>query len=215
VVELLAERGVDGSARTVLTGGHPCSPRRAEAGGRRSRTLGPRWGCEAPYSRRRGRWAYLYRAIDEGGPVGDVLLREHRDLDSARACLARASQQRGVTPAEVIPAGHPAYRRASQDHAPRARPVVTGRHRAAGSPTPQPIERAPGPIKDRVRPRRGVQAIATGQRRGEGVTRAQVIRRGDVAPAGAGEQTRLSVPGRARRTGATFHGLAGELRLAS
>jgi transposase-like protein len=34
----------------------------------------------------------LYRAIDEDGQVVDVLLREHRDLDSARAFFARAIQ---------------------------------------------------------------------------------------------------------------------------
>ena len=93
--------------------------------------------------------------------------------------------------------------------------VVTGLHRAAGYPTTQPIERSHVPIKDRVRPMRGVQSIATGQRLVEGVTLAQAIRRGDVAWEGTGELTRLSVQGRARRTVATFHWLAGELRLAS
>src|SRR5687767_8730562 len=41
-----------------------------------------RWWCDETYLRVRGRWAYLYRAIDEDGQVVDVLLREHRDLDS-------------------------------------------------------------------------------------------------------------------------------------
>jgi hypothetical protein len=47
------------------------------------------------------------------------------------------------------------------------------------------------------------------------MTLAHAIRRGDVAPESAGELTRLSVQGRARRTVATFHWLAGALRLAS
>ena len=91
----------------------------------------------------------------------DVLLREHRDLDSARAFFARAVQRRGVTPDAVITDGRQAYRRAIQEHAPRARHVVTGLHRAAGYPTTQPIERSHVPIKNRVRPMRGVQSIAT------------------------------------------------------
>ncbi len=215
VVALLAERGVDVSARTVLTWVHTFGPILAEAGRRRSRQLGRRWWCDETYIRLRGRWAYLYRAIDEDGQVVDVLLREHRDLDSARAFFARAIQQRGLTPDEVLTDGHPAYRRAIQEHAPRARHVVTGLHRAAGYATTQPIERSHVPIKDRVRPMRGVQSIATGQRLVEGVTLAQAIRRGDVAWEGAGELTRLSVQGRARRTVATFQGLASELRLAS
>jgi hypothetical protein len=62
---------------------------------------------------------------------------------------------------------------------------------------------------------RGVHSIATGQRLAEGITLAHAIRRGDVAQDGAGEQTQVSVHGRARRTVATFQCLAGELRLAS
>jgi transposase, IS6 family len=92
VVALLAERGVDVSARTVLTWVHTFGPLLAEAGRRRSRKLGRRWWCDETYIRLRGRWAYLYRAIDEEGQVVDVLLREHRDLDSARAFFARAIQ---------------------------------------------------------------------------------------------------------------------------
>ena len=215
VVELLAERGVDVSARTVLTWVHTFGPLLAEAGRRRCRKLGRRWWCDETYIRLRGRWTYLYRAIDEDGQVVDVLLREHRDLASARAFFAWAVQRRGVTPDEVITDGHPAYRRAIQEYAPQARHVVTGLHRAAGYATTQPIERSHVPIKDRVRPMRGMQSIATGQRLAEGVTLAQAIRRGDVALEGTGELTRLSVQGRARRTVATFHWLAGELRLAS
>ena len=92
---------------------------------------------------------------------------------------------------------------------------MTGLHRAAGYPTTQPIERSHVPTKDRVRPMRGVQSIATGQRLAEGITLAQAIRRGDVALEGAGELTQVSVHGRARRTVATFQWLAGALRPAS
>ena len=38
----------------------------------------------------------MYRAIDEDGQVIDVLLRAHRDLDSAKACLGQAHERRGV-----------------------------------------------------------------------------------------------------------------------
>jgi transposase-like protein len=33
----------------------------------------------------RGRWRYLYRAIDRDGALVDVMLREHRDLAAAKA----------------------------------------------------------------------------------------------------------------------------------
>jgi transposase-like protein len=106
----------------------------------------------------KGRWASLYRAIDEDGQVGDVLLREHRDLASARACFAE----------EVITDGHQAYRRATKEPAPAAVYTVTGLHRAPGHETTQPIKRSPGAVQDRLRPMRGLQSAETGQRRAEG-----------------------------------------------
>jgi transposase-like protein len=179
--DLLAERGIDVSARTVLTWVHTFGPILAEAGRHRSRKLGRRWWCDETYIRLRGRWAYLYRAVDEDGQGVDVLLREQRDLDSAQAFFARVVQRRGVTPEEVITDGHPAYRRAIQEHAPQARHVVTELHRAAGHATTQPTERSHVPIKDRVRPIWGVQSITTGQRLAEEIMLLQAIRRSDVA----------------------------------
>ena len=71
------------------------------------------------------------------------------------------------------------------------------------------------PVKDRVRPMRGLQSIATGQQVAEGLTVAQAIRRGDVAVGGGGRRPGTSLHERARQVVATFEWLAGELRLAS
>ena len=215
VRDLLAERGVDVSARTVLTWVHTFGPLLAEAARCRSRPVGARWWCDETYVRVRGRWAYLYRAIDAGGQVIDTLLREQRDLDSARAFFAQAIARRGVTPTVVITDGHPAYRRAVREHAPGARQIVTGLHRAPGHATTQPIERSHVPVKDRVRPMRGLQSIATGQWLMEGMAVAQAIHRGHMRSTGV-TATELGTPHqRARQVVAIFEELASNLRLAS
>jgi transposase-like protein len=186
VVALLAERGIDVSARTILTWVQTFRPLLAEAARRRARQVGRRWWCDETYVRVHGRWAYLYRAVDEDGQVIDVLLREHRDLDSATAFLAQAIKRRGVTPTKVITDGHQAYQRAVRETAPATVHSVTGLHRAPGHPTTQPIERSHVPVKDRVRPMRGLHSITTGQQLAEGMTVAQAIRRGDVTMGGGG-----------------------------
>ena len=163
----------------------------------------------------KGRWAFLYRAIDEDGQVIDVLPRERRDLASAKAFLAQAIERRGVVPTEVITDGHHPYQRAVREEAPEAVHVVTGLHRAPGYPTTQRIERSHGPVKDRVRPMRGLQSITTGQQLVEGMTTAQAIRRGDVAMGDGGRPPGASLHQQARHAVATFQRLAGELRLAS
>ena len=86
---------------------------------------------------------------------------------------------------------------------------------APGHPTTQPIERSHVPVKDRVRPMRGLHSIATGQQLVEGLTVAQAIRRGDVTMGGGGWPLGTSLHQRARQVVATFQWLAGELRLAS
>src|SRR5688572_15941224 len=65
VRDLLAERGIDVSARTILTWVQTFGPLLAEAARRRARRVGRRWWVDETYVRVRGRWAYLYRAVDE------------------------------------------------------------------------------------------------------------------------------------------------------
>ena len=52
---------------------------------RRKCRIGPSWYIDETYIRVRGRWRYLYRAIDRDGALVDVMLSEHRDLAAARA----------------------------------------------------------------------------------------------------------------------------------
>jgi putative transposase len=60
----------------------------------------------------RGRWRYLYRAIDRDGALVDVWLSEHRDLAAARAFFRSAKAVTGVIPDRVTTDGHDAYPRA-------------------------------------------------------------------------------------------------------
>jgi transposase-like protein len=102
VRDLLAERGVDVTDRTVLAWVHPFGPLLAAEARRHARRIGTRWWVDETSVRVAGRWAHLYRAVDETGQVVGVLLREQRDLGSARAFFARAIARRTVRPREVI-----------------------------------------------------------------------------------------------------------------
>ena len=46
---------------------------------------GDRWFVDETYLKVAGKWAYLYRAVDQHGQVIDVLLSPRRDLADARA----------------------------------------------------------------------------------------------------------------------------------
>ena len=50
------------------------------------------------YLKVRGRWCYLYRAIDRDGNLVDTMLSEHRDMAAAQAFFRSAKAATGVTP---------------------------------------------------------------------------------------------------------------------
>jgi putative transposase len=60
----------------------------------------------------KGRWCYLYRAIDRFGALVDVRLSETRDMEAAKAFFRSAKAVTGVTPARVTTDGHDSYPRA-------------------------------------------------------------------------------------------------------
>src|SRR3712207_795490 len=73
---------------------------------------GRHWHVDETYLKVRGRWAYLYRAIDRGGNLVDTMLSEHRDMAAARAFFRAAKATAGVTPERVTTDGHGSYPRA-------------------------------------------------------------------------------------------------------
>ena len=67
VRDLLAERDMDVSARTVLAWVHTFGPLLAAEARRHARPVGRHWYVDETYVRVSGRWMYLYRAVDEHG----------------------------------------------------------------------------------------------------------------------------------------------------
>jgi transposase-like protein len=109
VLELLAERGIDVSHRTVLNWVQAFGPRLADEVRRRRRPVGTRWFVDEVFLCRKGQKLYLYRALDEDGVVVDILLRERRDTKSATAFFRQAIERTGVLPNEVVADHHQPY----------------------------------------------------------------------------------------------------------
>jgi putative transposase len=82
--------------------------RRQGKGGRRGR----HWHVDETYLKLRGRWAYLYRAIDRDGNLVDTMLSEHRDMTAAQTFFPSAKAATGITPERVPTDGHGSYPRA-------------------------------------------------------------------------------------------------------
>jgi putative transposase len=73
---------------------------------------GGSWYVDETYLKVRGKWAYLYRAIDRDGNLIDAMLSEHRDMVAAEAFFRSAKATTGFRPDRVTTDGHGSYPRA-------------------------------------------------------------------------------------------------------
>src|SRR5262244_1726901 len=179
VMQLLAERHIDVSARTVLNWVQTFGPQLAKALRYHRRRLGRRWYADEVFCFRGKHKRYLYRAVDQHGQVVDILLRDKRDRASAEAFFRRALSRTGLAPHTVVSDHHQPYTKAVASAVPLARHIRTGLHRARGETT-KPIERSHVPTRDRLRCSRGLKTIATGQRFLECFAGLHALRRGYI-----------------------------------
>jgi transposase-like protein len=182
VVELLAERGIDVSHRTILTWVQVFGPLLA-AEVRRHRRVGRRWFVDEVFLFRKSEKRYLYRAVDEDGVVVDVLLRDHRDTASAETFFRQAIERAGRVPEEVVTDHHQPYIKAVATTCLGAQHIRTGLHRARGETT-KAVERSHVPMRDRLRNSRGLKRTDTGQRFLQGFEAVRHLRRGGAPGAG-------------------------------
>ena len=98
---LRAERNVDVAHTTLMRGVQRYGPEFAKRGQRYARPVGTSWRVDETYLKVKGKWVYLYRAVDSTGQTVDFLSSEPRDIAAAKRFFARAIEKRGVP--EKIP----------------------------------------------------------------------------------------------------------------
>ena len=170
VEELLAERGVTVDHVTIYRWVQRFTPEFIDAARCCRHAPGDRWFAGETYVKVSGRWAYLYRAIDQHGQVIDMLLSDRRDLAAARRFFIRALRA-GTVPAEVTTDRAPAYPRVLEELIPSALHTV-GRY------ANNPVETDHGRLKARLRPMRGPKRHRSARIVSAGHAFVQNLRRG-------------------------------------
>lgn len=151
VGEWMAERGILVDQSTIYRWVQRFLPVFGEVARKHRDPVGPNWRVDETYARIRGRWHYIYRAIDGHGQIVDAYVSPTRDMTAARRFFERAIASSGTTPQRVITDKAGAYPPALS----AAVPGVlhrTGRYRTNG------IERDHGFLKARLRPMRGLKS---------------------------------------------------------
>ena len=94
--EMMLERGVCVDHSTVNRWAIRFLPLLEKIFRRKHRqSVGSSWRMDETYIKVKGRWVYLYRAVDRQGLTIDFLLRAKRDKAAARAFFKRAMRQNG------------------------------------------------------------------------------------------------------------------------
>ena len=69
---------------------------------KRKKPAGSSWRMDETYIKIKGKWVYLYRAVDSLGNTVDFLLREHRDKAAAMAFFRKAFKENCLPDKVVI-----------------------------------------------------------------------------------------------------------------
>ena len=90
LVEMMAERGVKVAHSTILRWVTRYVPEFEKRWNRFSRTVGTSWRADETYVPIKGKWHFLYRAVDKHGKTVDFLLRPDRGIAAAQAFFRKA-----------------------------------------------------------------------------------------------------------------------------
>jgi len=94
--EMLGERGVAVDHSPLNRWVIKYAPEFAKQFRRRQRPVGRSWRLDETSVKIKGKWAYLYRAVDKAGHTIDFLLTPQRDQDAAEAFLRKAIRTQGL-----------------------------------------------------------------------------------------------------------------------
>ena len=114
--EMFLERGFIFTHEAVREWEARFAPLLAEELRRRRRgKRGGKWYVDETYLKVKGKWCYLYRAIDKEGNLVDVRLSKKRDMAAAKAFFKKALAIADAPPEQVTTDGHDAYPRAVKE----------------------------------------------------------------------------------------------------
>src|SRR6201993_881795 len=110
VEELLAERGLHADHVTVWRWVQRYAPELERRLRLRLKPTNDSWRVDETYIRVKGKWVYLYRAVDSSGATIDFLLSAERDAAAAERFLAKAlDRENHPAPRVINPGKHAGY----------------------------------------------------------------------------------------------------------
>jgi transposase-like protein len=112
---MMAERGLDLAHTTIMRWVQRFVPEFEKRWDRFARKAGRSWRVDEIYVKVRGKWTYLYRAVDREGNTVDFRLSANRDVTAAKAFFRKALKTQGQPPVSITLDGYAASHRAVRE----------------------------------------------------------------------------------------------------
>jgi transposase-like protein len=192
--EMMAERGISVDHATIHRWVVRYSPELLERFNRRKRADSGKWHVDETYIKVRGRWTYLYRAIDSNGDTVEFWFSGKRNLSAAKRFLRRALKRHG-RPEWIVIDGSQTNREAIlscamasrlQDRSRRKLKPIRIRQSAYLNNRIEQDHRA---IKRRIRLMLGFKAVNTARAIVGGIEMVHMMRNGQAKCALVGQST--------------------------
>jgi transposase-like protein len=106
----MAERGLQLAHTTIPRWVRRYAPEFIKRWNRFGRGSGRSWRVDETYIKVRGRWVYLYRAVDKAGNTVDFRLNDRRNVAAAKASFKKAIRHQGHASHTSILDGYAASR---------------------------------------------------------------------------------------------------------
>jgi len=183
--EMMAERGISVDHATIHRWIVRYSPELLEQFNRRKRAVTGRWHMDETYIKVRGRWMYLYRAVDSNGDTVEFWFSERRNLAAAKRFLRKALKRHG-RPERIVIDGSQTNREAIlacdtidqlQDRSRRQLKPIRIRQSAYLNNRIEQDHRA---IKRRIRPMLGFKSMASARAILSGIEMVHMMRKGQA-----------------------------------
>jgi transposase-like protein len=111
LVEIMAERGLSLAHTTIMRWVKRFAPEFLKRWDRFAKSAGRSWRVDETYVKVRGKWVYLYRAVDRAGKTVDFRLSARRDVAAAKAFFAKAMRSQWLAPKTITLDGYAASRK--------------------------------------------------------------------------------------------------------
>lgn len=115
LVEMMAERGLSLAHTTILRWVQRYASEFVKRWKRFGRPCGRSWRVDETYIKVRGKWVYLYRAVDKAGQTINYRLSRTRDVVAAKTFFMKAIRQEGQPPHIITLDGYAASHRAVRE----------------------------------------------------------------------------------------------------